>query len=237
VAKNRIIEGNGEGGIAVADKSSKKGAIGVQLQITAPNMQVAAFAIEGASPLVLNKFSKKAEEIMMATQRAGQTAKKGQKREPKNFEECYEQARYKADDGGWDGIPAIAFRAAMVSACRLVNFKMTFAKQAFGILQDGKEGAIPLVRITKGDPKMFTQAVRNANGNADIRARPMWDAGWQAIVRVRFDADLFKLVEIANLLSRAGLQVGIGEGRMASRDCVGCGWGEFVLLGEPKGRD
>ena len=119
----------------------------------------------------------------------------------------------------------------MVAACRLVDFKMTDAKQCVYIECDGfdKDERIPLVRITKGKPEYFEQAVRNETGVADIRARPIWEEGWEAVVRVTYDADRFTLEDVSNLLMRAGSQVGIGEGRQASRKCVGLGWGAFEI--------
>src|SRR5690606_38654734 len=109
---------------------------------------------------------------------------------------------------GWVGIPAASFRAAMVSACRTVGFKMTHAKLGFMVVADGftADEGVPLVQFTKGEPHYFEQAVRNESGVADIRARPMWDEGWEAVIRIRFDADMFSLSDIANLLHRAGEQ-------------------------------
>lgn len=198
--------------------------------ISAPNFQVARFEIFGTSPYVQNKFSQKAKEMIKAKQEAGGQAKKGAKKEPKNFKQCYEDAQYKSREG-WNGIPAAAFRAAMVSACRTVGFKMTHAKLGFSIVADGYDNdeGVPLVKVTKGKPKYFEQSVTNETGVADIRPRPMWDEGWEAVLRIQFDADMFSAEDVANLLLRAGLQVGIGEGRPDSKKCVGLGWGMFGI--------
>lgn len=203
------------------------------LQITAPNLMTANFVVFGSSPYVQNKFSAKAKAMMKAKQEAGSTAKKGAKRDAKNFQECYEESQYRPSGATWPNgaIPATAFKAAMVAACRLVDFKMTDAKQCVHVEADGydPEEGVPLVKITKGKPRYFEQAVRNESGVADIRARPLWDEGWEATVRITFDADRFTISDVANLLLRAGTQVGIGEGRMASRKCVGLGWGAFRI--------
>ena len=202
--------------------------------IPAPKFQIAEFVIIGTSPFVQNKFSEKAKRTMMDTQEAGSVAKKGKKREGKDFRGCYEAAMHKTADGKC-GIPAPAFRAACVSACRLVGFKMTLAKLSVFIEADGVdcEDGTPLVFFTKGKPHMVTHAVRNSSGVADIRARAMWDEGWEARLRVRYDADQFTLVDVSNLLSRVGQQVGIGEGRADSRESCGMGWG-FFRLGDGK---
>jgi len=52
---------------------------------------------------------------------------------------------------------------------------------------------------------------------------------WYAKVRIRFDEDQFTLQDITNLLSRVGLQVGLGEGRPDSKNSAGMGWGLFEI--------
>jgi hypothetical protein len=57
----------------------------------------------------------------------------------------------------------------------------------------------------------------------------MWRE-WSAVVQVSYDADQFTLEDVTNLMSRVGLQVGIGEGRPDSRESAGLGWGTFELV-------
>lgn len=201
------------------------------ISIAAPNFQTGLFRIRGVAPYVQNRFSQKAQEMMHETQAAGSTAKKGKKREPKDFNAAYEGAKHLSTDG-WSGIPAPAFRNAMISACRTVGFQMTKAKLAVFVEPDGFDvvDSTPLVRITKGEPHLHETVGRNATGVVDLRVRPMWDPGWEADVRVRFDADMFTLADVANLMVRVGLQVGIGEGRPDSRASAGQGWGLFELV-------
>lgn len=203
------------------------------LGIAPPNFAEAEFLIEGTSPYVQCKFGEKVRDEMKATQEAGSQAKKGKRKEPKNFHECYEQATHFSTDG-WCGIPAPAFRNAMISACKLVGFHMTKAKLAVFIEPDGfdKTDASPLVRITKGERTEFTVPVRLKTGVVDLRPRPKWDPGWQAKVRVKFDLDQFSLKDVANLLARVGSQVGIGEGRNDSKSSNGQGWGSFAIRDE-----
>lgn len=211
-------------------------ALPANVTITPPNLQTATFTVVGTSPYVQNKFSNKAKEEIKKAQEAGSQAKKGKKREKKDFKQCFEDAKYKPSGEAWPNgaIPATAFRAAMVAACRLVDFQMTAAKQCLYVEADGYDcdESVPLIKITKGKPKYFEQPVRLEKGGTDIRARPMWEPGWKALVRITFDADKFSLEDVANLLQRAGTQVGIGEGRMASRKCVGLGWGAFRITEE-----
>lgn len=202
------------------------------VQIAPPNFQTAAFAIVGTAPYVQNKFSAKALQQMRETQEAGSTARSKRGRDAKDFMARYEGAIHRSADG-WAGIPAPAFRNAMISACRTVGFKMTLAKLSVFVEADGfdAEDGTPLVRITHGEPRYHESMVRNATGVVDIRPRPMWEPGWKATVRVMFDADQFTLADVSNLLMRVGMQVGVGEGRPDSKSSAGMGWGTFSIEG------
>ena len=204
-----------------------------EVVISAPNFQTATFVIIGTAPLVGNKFSKRAFEEMKAKQEAGSTGRKGAKRSAKDFKKCYEEATHR-DAKGWAGIPAPAFRNACISACAIVGFHMTKGKKAIFCLADGVDcdDGTPLVKITKGKPHYAEHFVKNETGVCDIRPRPRWDLGWEATVRIQFDADMFTLVDIGNLLNRAGVQVGIGAGRPDSSKSNGMGWGTFTLKGK-----
>lgn len=95
-----------------------------KVAITPPNIHQAKFRIIGTAPLVQNKFSARVLEGMAADQAAGPSAKKRAKREPKDFDRCTVEATHIAE-GGWAGIPASAFRAGLISTCRLLGFPMT----------------------------------------------------------------------------------------------------------------
>jgi hypothetical protein len=205
---------------------------GQHISIAAPNFQTAVFRLIGTAPYVQHKFSQKSREIMRATQESGSRSRKGQKREPKDFKANYEAAMYKSREG-WHGVPASCFRNAMISACRMVGFKMTHAKLSVFVEADGfdSDDGSPLVKISKGKPHYHEAYVRNATGVVDLRARPMWDEGWEIKLRVKFDGDQFTLTDVANLLSRAGYG-GIGDGRPDSKDSAGVGWGTFTIAEE-----
>ena len=198
------------------------------LTIAPPKFEVAGFRIVGVAPYVQNKFSEKALRMMREKQEAGSAGGKGTKRQPKDFQAAYEGAMHKSVEG-WCGIPAPAFRNACISACRVCGFTMTRAKLSVFVEPDGFDATdgTPLVKITKGEPQYSEMAVRNESGVCDLRPRPMWREGWEAMVRVRYDGDQFTLPDVANLMLRAGMQVGVGEGRPDSRKSCGMGWGLF----------
>lgn len=200
-----------------------------EIQIPAPRFETLEFNLVGTSPYMQARFSEKARNMMREKMAAGSVAKKGKKREARDFSDDYEQAIHRSTDG-WPGIPASAFRAASVSACRLVGFKMTMAKLSLFIEADGLDAldGTPLVKII-GDPEISEMMVRNATGVADIRVRPLWRQ-WGCKLRLRYDTDQFTRIDVANLLMRVGMQVGIGEGRPDSKSSNGLGFGLFKAV-------
>jgi len=205
-------------------------AVAESVVIKAPDIRSAVFNIRGTAPYVQARFSGKAMQAMMSKMALGsQQAKKGREKPARDFDEDYKNAMHISVDG-WCGIPAGAFRQAMISACRLVGYKMTIAKLSVFVQADGfdKIDGIPLIKLD-GKPERIDMAVRNATGVADIRIRPMWRQ-WGATVKVNYDADQFSQQDVANLMLRVGKQVGIGEGRPDSRESAGLGWGTFELV-------
>lgn len=208
-----------------------------RVEISAPNIQTVSFRIRGTTPLVIHAFSAKAKKQIRDTQIAGDKAKINKKREPKDFKALFEEAKHIAD-AGWCGIPATAFRGAMISACRVAGLVMTRAKLIVFVQADGFDKAdfTPLVKITKGEPTYFEAAVRLDNGSVDLCARPLWKPGWEAVLKVDFDADQISLQDVTNLLMRAGLEVGICEGRPDSKKSCGQGWGLFEIVQDKEKR-
>lgn len=197
-----------------------------EIQIPAPRMETLEFKLVGTAPYMQARFSEKARNSMREKQAAGSVSRKGKKREARDFDSDYEQAMHRSVDG-WPGIPASAFRAACISACRLVGFKMTLAKLSLFTEADGFDGldGTPLVKIN-GEPEVSELPVRNATGVLDIRVRPLWRE-WSCNLRLRYDMDQFNRQDVCNLLMRVGMQVGIGEGRPDSKQSAGLGFGLF----------
>jgi hypothetical protein len=229
--KKSIAGTNGESRMVIPplDAASEE----QHLTIKAPRLYVASFKIMGEAPYMQNRFSQKSLNTMIDTQKEGSTTRGKKKREPKDFDAAYEGALYRPKAGGY-GIPAAAFRLAMIDACRTVGYKMTHAKlAAFVIADDFDEiDGTPLVKLY-GTPRKHTMHARNSDGSTDVRTRPLWE-DWHAVVRVRYDADMFNESDITNLMMRVGLQVGVGEGRPYSKNSAGLGFGTFTLDGEIK---
>lgn len=200
------------------------------MAIMPPDFRTLEIQIEGTSPLVINRFSAKAIEQMRATQEAGSTARSRKTRDPKNFDQLFEDAKHISEEG-WEGIHAAAFRNGAISACRACGYKMTHAKLAFSVFADGfdRVDGAPLVRLLHGEAEQFVAPTRNATGVIDLRCRPMYRK-WGALLRIRYDAGMLSGDDVANLISRVGLQVGIGEGRPDSKQSAGLGFGLFEIV-------
>jgi hypothetical protein len=197
--------------------------------IKPPNFGTATFKNIGLAPLVIHRFSAKTKTQMTQKMETGKAAGSKKEREAKATDDLFEEARYLSRDG-WDGFHAGAIRNACISACRLVGFKMTLAKLSLFVEADGvdaQEPQIPLIRI-HGECVKQEDMARVETGQPYVTVRAAFH-DWHAFVRIRWDADQFTLDDIGNLLSRVGMQVGIGEGRPDSPNSAGMGLGLFQI--------
>lgn len=199
------------------------------VSIKPPNFGIATFDVNGIAPLVIHRFSAKTKAQMKLKMETGKAAGNKKNREAKATDDLYDESRYKSADG-WDGFNASAIRSAMISACRLVGFKMTLAKLSVFVEKDGvdaMEPQIPLIRIY-GKPVKQEDMARVETGQPYVTVRAAYH-DWKAKIRIRYDADQFTLEDVTNLMARVGLQVGIGEGRPDSKNSAGMGWGLFQI--------
>lgn len=218
------------GGASIAEAPEAKQDTKKPSAISAPRFGILTVPLKNlpGSPLVIHAFSAKARATMREAQELGSVGRKRRPKDPKDFDAVYHGARHLSRDG-WDGATCATFRNSMISACRLVGYKMTIGKLSVFVEADGNSAAdgTPLVRIY-GEPVPFEAPVRNASGVADIRVRPRWDE-WTANLRVRYDMEQFSDTDVVNLLVRSGAQCGIGEGRPDSSNSFGQGWGLFEI--------
>jgi hypothetical protein len=203
---------------------------GVAVTIKAPNFKTGEFRIIGNAPLVIHRFSAKTKQQMKDKMEMGKASGSKKVREAKSTDTTFNEARYVSREG-WDGFHAGAIRNALISACRLVGFKMTLAKMSLFVLADGvdkEEPQIPLIRILDAKPTKQEDMARVETGQPYVTVRAAYH-GWAAKLRIRWDADQFTTDDVSNLLMRVGLQVGIGEGRPDSKNSAGMGWGTFDI--------
>ena len=201
----------------------------VSLVIKPPNFKEAVFEIVGVAPLVIHRFSVKTKNQMAQKMKDGKASGSKKTREAADFAQKFNEARYISRDG-WDGFNASALRCALISACRLVGFKMTLAKLSLFVVADGwdkEEPQIPLVRIY-GEATQQEDMARVETGQPYVTVRAAYH-NWKCNIRIRWDGDQFTVNDVANLLSRVGMQVGLGEGRPDSKNSAGMGWGLFEV--------
>ena len=197
--------------------------------IKPPNFGIASFNVIGTAPLVIHRFSAKTKEQMKAKMETGRAAGNKKNRDPKSTDDLYQEARYVSKDG-WDGFNASAIRSALISACRLVGFKMTIAKLTIFDMPDGADKAEPQIRLIRiiGTPVKQEDMARVETGQPYVTVRAAYH-DWKARIRVRYDADHYTLQDVTNLMMRVGMQVGLGEGRPDSKNSAGMGWGTFEI--------
>jgi hypothetical protein len=201
-----------------------------EIVITPPNYATMTFCIRGTAPYVQLPMNKKQEDIYGPTGQAA--AKNKKKKEEPDRDKEYNESCY-VSEKGWNGIPCKAIKDAMIAACRVSDYQMVKARMAFDVLGEGRDPRYlySLARIY-GTRERFDSYPRiPGRGGATVpqlRVRSMWKE-WYANVTVTWDDDQFHVTDIANLLARAGIQVGVGEGRPLSRNSSGMGWGTFTV--------
>jgi hypothetical protein len=187
----------------------------VKFEVPTLALQVANIRIVGDSPLICHAWSEKAKKQMLDKQM--KKAKQG--KTAKDPEQDFEESLYPMPGGGY-GFPAVAFKSAMVGACRFADgMKMTEARGAFHI--QGEMIAI------EGEPTPREDMVRVGMGTADIRFRGEFKQ-WSAVLPIVFNANVISAEQIVNLLTLAGFGVGVGEWR-PERDGS---YGRFLVASE-----
>lgn len=175
--------------------------------------------VEGTSPLIVNRFSEKAKEMMLQAQMQTTRVKK----DAKDPHALYEASRYRLPDGR-DGMPAAAFKAAMVGAARdFDGITMTSLKTAIFVEGEGAEQLVPIL----GTPEMREDAVRNASGVADLRYRAMYHP-WAVDLTIEFLPQRVSESSLLALLNAAG-RGGVGEWRPSAPKSSTGSYGRFKV--------
>lgn len=209
--------------------AAKKATEGVAEVVTVHRLEMGTvdIPIVGISPLITNPWTEKAKELLRTSQGIG--VNKGAtkaKREAKDIDAEIEGRLnvYRLSDGR-NGFPATAFKSAMVRAAKvLLDMDMTTSRLLFHVTGvDDPE----LVAIA-GEPKVYENFPRNANGNPDIRYRPIF-YDWATTLRVSFVKSRIDAQSVYNLVDHAGQMVGIGEWRPGSKTSNTGSFGRFAV--------
>ena len=186
----------------------------------------------GVTPVIPHRWSEKSLRMMRDKQMSPDSTPRS-RREPKNpAEEAHDSCYWldvKDDDDGTvstkGAVPATAFKAAMVGACRFYEgITMTQAKLLFYVEGEGPDQLVPI----EGDPVMREDTPRNSGGTADLRYRmQFWP--WSAWLRIHFLPSMIGTDSVYALLDAAG-KGGVGDWRPSSPKSATGTYGQFRLV-------
>lgn len=178
--------------------------------------------VVGVSPLIPHNWSEKARRMMREAQ-GGTAVKKA--REPKIAEDEAEAALYRLPDGR-PGMPATAFKAAIIGAVRLFQgITMVQAKSAVFVQGIGPDQLVPI----EGEMTMREDMPRNANGNVDLRYRyAFWP--WTAALEVEYLPTMMGESSVVALVDAAG-GGGVGDWRPSAPKSHTGTFGRFEVRG------
>lgn len=160
--------------------------------------------IIGKTPLIPHKWSEKAKGMMPGhPDRDKVKADKGTRDPAKEAESC----QYKL--GEQYAVPATAFKAAMIGACRFFE-KPTMVEAKSLVYVEGS-GADQLVEFDYKDKELHEDTPRNSNGSADLRYR-YYFTNWSAVLRILYVPKIISRESIIALVDAAG-RGGIGDWR------------------------
>ena len=182
--------------------------------------QILEVPIVGITPVIPHKWSEKALRMMREKQ-SGSKART--KHDPKNPQEEAEGSLYRLPDGR-PGMPATAFKAAMIGAVRLFSgITMVSLKAAVFVKGDGPDQLVPI----EGDMAIREDTPRNATGVADLRYRyAFWP--WSTTLEVEYLTALIDADSIVALVDAAG-NGGVGDWRPSAPKSATGTFGRFTV--------
>jgi hypothetical protein len=169
--------------------------------------------------VIIHKFSEKAKKMMLAAQQGNKT----KVHDPKNPTEDAEAACYRLEDGR-PGMPAVAFKGAIVAGCRFFS-GITMTQTKMMIFVEG-EGPEQLVAIN-GEQQLREDTVRLASGVSDLRYRyAFWP--WNVSLTVSYHASVMSRDSLVALVE-AGGSAGIGDRRPSAPKSNTGTFGRFAI--------
>jgi hypothetical protein len=189
------------------------------------NFMTIELKIIGVTSLICNRFQKKmmdklpdAETPKPDSPLAGKPKrqKRGTKRPVRNLEDDFLASLYPLHDGGY-GFPAIAFKRAIVGACRQTDLDMKtanriiFVHSTHDVIIDGF--TTHCIRIN-GKPRPRKDIGRNSGMTRSPRTCFRGEfMPWSATLRIEFNANMLDEEDVFNLLQYGGKCEGVGEQR------------------------
>lgn len=164
--------------------------------------------VVGKTPLIPHRFSEKAKKMMLDKQQG----KAKPKAPPKNPEQDAFDSAYWLDEGVQQGMPSVAFKAAIADAARFFDKSVTIEalKRAIFVKGIGPDQLVPI----SAEWEVFEANTRLASGTADLRYRyKLWP--WRATLEIEFVASLITPDALVALVDAAGRN-GVGDWRPSS---------------------
>jgi hypothetical protein len=197
----------GDRKVATVKKSTSTATPAPQIILERIEQRSVNIPIVGVSPVIPHQWSEKARRLMLEAQSG---AKAATKRDPKLPEMEAEASLYRLPDGT-PGMPAVAFKAAIVGAVRLFRgITMVEAKAALFVEGIGPSMLVPI----EGELTLREDMPRNANGNADLRYRYAIYP-WSTTLTVQYLPSMLSETSVVALVDAAG-NGGIGDWRPSS---------------------
>lgn len=152
-------------------------------------------------------------------------------RTPRQKKQVFEASKYKFKGSTREGIPATAVKKALIAAAHdKRGFSKVDVKQSVFVIADGDSSdGMPLVALEKPKAVMHEALVSVGSGLRkvpDLRWRASYPR-WSAKLRFEYVTDTATPEAIVNLLQRAGVTIGLCEGRPEGGS--GLEWGRFTV--------
>jgi hypothetical protein len=195
------------------------------IEVHDPNLSaigVLTIKTTAISPLIQKKFSEKAIQQIEDAQQGKAKGKKPPKNPEQEFLQCFHyigrQAKTrKGLKTAKFGIPAVAFKEAMVRAAKANDVAMTDAQRMFFV----KATHGDLVEITScSEPVMRTDHVRLQGKTADVRYRPMFE-DWECTLTIEYNLRQVTAEQLVAWCNLAGFANGVGEWRPGGKQSSG----------------
>lgn len=183
---------------------------------------VVTVPIRGKTPVIPHRWSDKSKRLMAEKQAHPGVRPKREAKDPAQeaFDSCYWL-------NGKPAMPATAFKAAMVAACRFFDgLPMTQAKLFLYVEGEGPDQLIPI----EGESSVRQDTPRNADGTADLRYRYQFYP-WSAVLKVHFLPSVLTVDSVFALIDAAG-RGGVGDWRPNSPKSATGTFGQFEVIEE-----
>jgi len=226
-------------------RKESNGSTDKPIQLPALNIGTVRIRLESLSPLIVLRFSEKAQNMMLNKQTGEASAGK----EPKNPLELFRQAAYRDGDGFL--FPAVCFKAACVSCANDIEEKQTEMRRAFHVHGDVGGEFVRIIAppitspVTEWDEKyadelkwehahgcsMRMDPVRNASGVADLRFRAFFPT-WAMNLSIDYNQNIISLEQLLMLFTVAGFGNGVGEWRVGAKQSKTGTYGRWKIASE-----